>query len=148
MARLYQLKSRHSKPGTLIAASVKQLSKLGLDINSLLAAKRYWPGPISVIIETSENLTYLDQGLGSLAARVPDLKPLISMLRITGPLITSSANLPGKPPASTIDEAKNYFGDLVDFYVDGGDISDNLPSTLIKLSHNEPQIIRQGAGKL
>ena len=63
----------------------------------------------------------------------------------TGPLITSSANQPGESPATTIQEAINYFGDSVDFYVDGGEIKDVLPSTIIRPSANGLEILRQGS---
>ncbi|MEK7077097.1 MAG: Sua5/YciO/YrdC/YwlC family protein, partial [Patescibacteria group bacterium] len=49
-----------------------------------------------------------------------------------GPLVAPSANIEGKPPAWTIKEAKKYFGDKADFYVDGGTIKKS-PSMLIKI---------------
>ena len=53
---------------------------------------------------------------------------------------------PGWPISSTIAEAKAYFGDKVDFYVDGGTITNNQPSTIIGLDeHANIVIFRRGA---
>lgn len=147
--RLYQLKSRENKPGTLIAANLEQLEQLGLKHRYLKAVEQFWPGAVSVIIPTSDpKLSYLHQGKLSLAARIPDDKELRELLLMTGPLLTSSANPPGEPPATTIDEAKKYFGGQVDFYVDGGDLSDRQPSTVIRMVDDAVEVIRPGAVKI
>lgn len=147
VARLYALKHRDSKPGTVIAASVKQLQILGLDSQVLLMASPHWPGPVSV--ECPNGLDYLTQATGRNAYRVVAGAPeLTRLLEATGPLLTSSANQPGEPVANTIKQAAQYFGDTIDFYVDGGDFSEALPSTLIRLGSDGPEILRQGAGKI
>lgn len=143
--RLYKLKQREGKPGTLIAANISQLVELGLDEVSLRVAEKFWPNPLSVIIPASPNLGYLDQGLGALAVRIPVDQPLRELLQATGPLITSSANQPGKPPANTLREAQAYFGGEVDFYLDGGDLSGRESSTVARISNGRLQIVRPGA---
>lgn len=144
--RLYQLKRREDKPGTLIAANIDQLEKLGLKRRYLTAVEQYWPGPISVIIPCADPaLSYLHRGKMSLAVRLPDDKKLQILLAETGPLLTSSANQPGQPPAVSIDEAKKYFGGAPDFYIDGGDLSARQPSTIIRIVDDAIEIIRQGA---
>lgn len=147
--RLYAVKRRESKPGTLIAASIDQLEELGLKRRYLTAIQQYWPGPISVIIPCADpSLAYLHRGKMSLAVRLPDDKKLHDLLKRTGPLLTSSANRSGEPPANTIEEAKKYFGDKVDFYTDGGDLSANQPSTIIRIVDDAIEIIREGAVKI
>ena len=147
--RLYGLKKRDAKPGTIIAASIDQLEALGLKRRYLKAVEQFWPGAVSVIIPTSgPNLTYLHQGKMSLAVRIPDQAEFIELLELTGPLLTSSANLPNEPHATTIDQAKNYFGDHVDFYIDGGDLSSREPSTIIRILDDAIEIVRLGAVKI
>src|ERR1700744_1642225 len=109
VTRMYALKQRERKPGTLIAASVEQLIALGLDEEQLRAVAVYWPAPLSIVIEANGVPAYLHQGSGSLAARLPANKPLRTLLAQTGPLITTSANHPGMPPATNLAEAQNYF---------------------------------------
>lgn len=146
VAALYTLKHRHAKPGTLIAASIDQLVELGFKRRYVTAVEQFWPGAVSVIIPCA-NLEYLHQGVGSLAVRIPDDPWLIELLTQTGPLQTSSANQPGEPPATTIQEAKDYFGDEVAWYEDGG-VVNRPPSTVIQIIDDAIEIVRQGAVKL
>lgn len=143
---LYELKSRQSKPGTVIASSIDQLVELGIKRRYLTAMTGFWPGSISV--EIPHEINYLNQKTGRQAFRVVAEAKLIKLLKATGPLLTTSCNLPGEPPANNIREAKNYFGNDVAAYVDGGDLSGHKPSTLIKIVDDAIEIIRQGAVKI
>lgn len=143
VTRLYNLKKRIKKPGTLITANIEQLTELGIKRKYLLPFTRYWPNPLSVVVPCPE-LDYLHQGINSLAIRIPKNTFLNELLRLTGPLMTSSANPPGLPEAKTILEAKRYFGKQIDFYVDGGNLSQNKPSTIVQMIDDQVVIIRQG----
>lgn len=144
VARLYELKRREGKPGTLVAANIDQLVDMGIARENFAVAESLWPGAVSVIIPCGQNLRYLHQGVGSLAIRIPDDPWLLDLLRRTGPLITSSANQPGEPPATAVAEAKAYFGDQVEWYEDGGVIN-RAPSTVIRVVDGNVEVIRQGA---
>ncbi len=147
VAKLYEVKQRAGKPGTIIASSAVQLEALGVGADELKRARPYWPGSTS--IELHDNLEYLNQGTGHDAYRViGGSSALISILNITGPLLTTSANMPGEPTANTIAEARRYFDDTIDFYVDGGDMSGNLPSTLIAFVDGKPKVLREGAATI
>lgn len=147
--RLYALKKRSDKPGTIIAASREQLEELGLKHRYLKAVEQFWPGAVSVIIPVSNpDLIYLHQDKLSLAVRLPELPELQELLKHTGPLLTTSANLPGESPAVNIEQAKSYFGDQVDFYEDGGDLSSRQPSTIIRVVDDAVEVLRPGAVKI
>lgn len=149
VARLYEIKKRDEKPGTLIAANLEQLEALGLKHRYLKAVEQYWPCAVSVIIPTGDpSLTYLHRGKMSIAVRIPADKKLQELLEKTGPLLTSSANQPGEPTANIVQQAKDYFGDQPDFYDDGGDLSGREPSTIIRIIDDAVEIIRQGAVKI
>lgn len=148
VTRLYELKRREHKPGTLIAASVDQLVGLGIKRRYLKPVEQYWPGSVSVVIPCGPDLEYLHQGVQSLAMRIPDDELLRSLLEKTGPLITSSANQPGEPPANTVDEARAYFDNGVDFYEDGGDRSGRQASTVIRIVDDAIEVLRQGAVRI
>lgn len=145
--RLYQLKKPKQDPGTLIAASIDQLTELGLKRRYLTAVDSYWPGAVSVIIPTGPVLANLHRGKYSLAVRIPDYRPLTELLSKTGPLLTSSANYHGEPPAQNIEQAKQYFGDKLDFYFDGG-VLDGPPSTIIRVIDDAVEVLRIGAVKI
>lgn len=146
--RLYALKSRERKPGTIIAANIDQLIDLGVKARYLKAVQHFWPGAISVVIPIPAELDYLHAGAQSLPVRIPDNPELLHLLKEIGPLITTSANMPDKKPAATLAEAKNIFGDSVDFYVEGGDFSNREPSTIIRIVDDAIEILREGAVKI
>lgn len=147
--RLYAIKKRDDKPGTLIAASIAQLEDLGLKHRYLKAVEEFWPGAVSVVIPSSDpDLKYLHRGKMSLAVRVTDDKQLVELLKKTGALLTTSANQPGEPVANNVKEARSYFGDQVDFYQDAGDLSARQPSTVIRIIDDAVEVLRQGAVKI
>ena len=149
VARLYDLKNRENKPGTLIAASVEQLEQLGLKHRYLIAVQQFWPGAVSVVITCGDPaLAHLYKDKYSLAVRIPDNAELRQLLEQTGPLLTSSANHPGQPAANTVAEAQKYFANEVETYIDGGDLSDHQPSTVIRIVDDAIEVLREGAVKI
>ena len=142
------LKGREQKAGTMLAGSVDQLIEFGLDPLALNKVAHLWPNPISVVIDCDTSVINQIQGSGSVAVRIPANEQLRSLLLATGPLVTSSANLSGKQVVSKIEQATKIFGENVSFYVDGGDLSDNAASTIVKLSGDKLTIIRQGSYEL
>jgi tRNA threonylcarbamoyl adenosine modification protein (Sua5/YciO/YrdC/YwlC family) len=148
VARLYALKKREHKPGTVIAASVEQLVELGVEEELLRRAEHLWPNPVSVETPMGDNLAYMHQGTGREGLRVVADKQVRHVLEQTGPLVTSSANQPGEPGSSTVDEARAYFGDQIDFYVEGGNLSGRPPSTIVRLTDQGIEVVRQGAVKV
>jgi tRNA A37 threonylcarbamoyladenosine synthetase subunit TsaC/SUA5/YrdC len=75
---------------------------------------------------------------------MPDKKDLLDLLKQAGPILAPSVNRPGEKPALTIEEARNYFGKNVDFYVDEGKL-ESLSSTLIKIENGKIVVLREGA---
>lgn len=148
VAKLYALKSRENKPGTIIAAKLQQLIDLGLRARFLKAEEDFWPNPLSVVTPCGDELAYLHLGQRSLAVRIPANARIRELLERTGPLLTSSANLPGQPTATNLAEAQAYFGEQVDFYVEGGTISDPVPSTVIRIVDDAIEVLREGAVKI
>lgn len=146
VSRLYGLKSRQNNPGPVIASSIDQLVDLGVKRRYLTAVGQYWPNKIS--IEVPHDLTYLNQGTGRQAFRIVKDPWLKKILDKTGPLLTSSANLPKQPTAKNIWQAKDYFNKSVDFYLDGGEIKNNTPSTVIRVIDDIVEVVREGAVKI
>ena len=79
----------------------------------------------------------------TLAFRLVKNSPLAELINSTGPLIAPSANIEGHESATNISQAIDYFGDLVDIYVDGGTITNNIPSKIIAINDDdEIEVIR------
>ena len=141
--RIYTARKRMpSKPMIILISSVNDLRLFGIEkekINLPWSPEGgpgmvdFWPGKTSIILPCpDEKFHYLHRGSNFLAFRLPADAPLRQFISRTGPLVAPSANLEGLPPATTIEEAQNYFGDSVNFYIDGGKIA-GKPSKLIKI---------------
>ena len=145
IAKLYEAKHREGKPGTMVAASTDQLIALGIDKKYVDKVVHLWPASVSIVLPAGPELTYLHQGKNSLAVRIPSNPEIHALLEQTGPLLTSSANMPGEPSSNNVQEAQGYFGDAVDFYVEG-DTSQNQASTVAMLHDDGTiEVLRQGA---
>ena len=149
ITRMYAIKSRERQPGTTIGASTDQLAELGFPVPSLKVAAEYWPDALSVEMLAADIPSYLSTGQPVMAARIPNKSELIALMNQTGPLMTTSANAPHEPTSTSVKMAMDYFGDDVDFYVDGGDLSGRPPSTIIGFDDGGKIIVyRDGAVKL
>lgn len=136
------------RPGTVIAASAEQLIALGVDEQAVRRVQHLWPNPLSIELPIGARLMHLYQDGPHRAFRVVGDGPLKAVLEKTGPLLTTSANLRARPPANTAQEAQHYFGDEVDFYLDGGNLSGHPPSTIVRFVDGQLVVVRQGAVKI
>lgn len=146
--RIFDIKGRNKDSAVIVLISnIKELEKFGV-VYDPKTLKKFWPGKVSVILHhvsqvESKKFKYIHRGKNSIAFRLPKKKPLIELLKKTGPLVAPSANPSGLTPARNIREAKNYFGNTVDFYMSGGTIPLNKPSTLLKINKNgEIEVLR------
>lgn len=141
--RIYSVKGHgdNRAVGTILIGDTQQLETV-TSPGLVATAAQHWPGAVSVILPVGDRYKYAHRGLNSLAFRLPAAEELRDFLLSTGPLATSSANKSGMPVATTIEEAVQYFGDSVDFYVDGGDLSGRVASKIIKITEAGDQIIR------
>lgn len=150
--RLYHIRRRDlKKPFIVLISSVSDLKKFGINLNDLQkkALKDFWPGKVSVILPCkSKKFEYLHRGKQTLAFRLPDDEQLIKLLKKVGPLVAPSANRAGDQPAATFSEARKYFTDEVDFYVDGGKLK-SKPSTIIEIGKDgRIEVLRAGVVKI
>lgn len=149
--RIYKIRKRNpKKPFIILISSIADLNhfKIKLEKKTQLFLKRIWPGKISVILHCQHSeFFYLHRGTNSLAFRMPKKKSLLALLKQTGPLISTSVNPEGQKPASSIAEAKKYFHNQLDFYMDQKYLK-SPPSTLIKIENGVVTILRQGSAIL
>jgi len=146
--RIYKLKGRDTKkPFIILINSVQDLEKFFIfpNMSTKKVLAKVWPGKVTVILPCDRNeLLYLHRGVGSFAFRVPDKVDLREIIRISGPLVAPSANVEGQLPAESVEQARKSFGDMVNFYQDGG-LCQSLPSTIISFSNGVCKIVRSGA---
>lgn len=78
--------------------------------------------PTSVIVPATDEALWVLRGGDTIAYRVVRDPFLRKVIEKVGPVIAPSANPEGLAPARTIDEARAYFGDSIDVYIDGGEV--------------------------
>lgn len=146
--RIYNIRKRQrSKPMIILISSLNDLNKFNIKPSQKTLLKKLWPNPVSIILPcTGRQFFYLHRGTKTLAFRNPSFLPLLKLLKEVGPLVAPSANIAGQPASSTIDQSRKYFGDKVDFYIDGGKIV-STHSTLIKLEGDRIKVLRRGSFK-
>jgi L-threonylcarbamoyladenylate synthase len=134
--RIYNTKRiRPEKPCISLIGEMSELEKFSIkptpEQKNVL--EKEWPGPTSIVLDCpEEKFLYLSCGTKTLSLRLPSDAKSRELLVKTGPLIATPANIAGRPPAKNITEAKNYFDNLIDLYIDGGEIN-KKPSKLIRL---------------
>ncbi len=142
--RIYDVKKRTpTKPFIILISSFVDLEKFSVKLSafSQRAVEKYWPGPVSIILDCFDpDFKYLHRGTNSLAFRMPADETLRLVISQSGPLVAPSANPEGLPPAQTIDEARSYFDNSVDFYVQG--TVHAKPSKIVKITNDNEEVIR------
>ena len=143
-------RGRDMPPPVLIAEPVL-FRTLAADVPDAAQAltDRYWPGALTVICRIQPSLQIdLGDTEGTIALRVPDHELARDILRRTGPMAVSSANISGQPAALTCDEAIEQLGDSVSVYLDGGPLAaaGGAPSTIVDFTRHEyGEVLRRGA---
>ena len=128
--------------GTVRAAMalVMDLDDSGKDL-----IDEFWPGALTIVCRSSPTLVWdLGDTKGTVAVRMPLHQLALDLLKRTGPLAVSSANLSGQPPATSCDEALAQLGDSAAVYLDGGPCPGDVPSTIVDLTGTVPRLLRQG----
>ena len=143
VGRVGEIKGREeTKPFVVLAASVEQLADLGISAGADLLRRlaSIWPAPLTAILPLVRPIA-ASRGAESLAVRVPDVDWIRDLLGRTGPLVSTSANRSGEPPATSPDEVARALQG-VDAVVDGG-VREGEPSAILDLTSAEPRFIRE-----
>ncbi len=117
---------------------------LSSEARSLMAA--FWPGGLTLVVDQAPSLAWdLGETGGTVAVRMPLHPVTLEVLATTGPAAVSSANVSGKPPADTAEQARGQFGSSVAVYLEAGPGPDPVPSTIVDVSGEVPVLLRAGA---
>jgi L-threonylcarbamoyladenylate synthase len=108
--------------------------------------REFWPGPLTLIFKAQSSLMWdLGETNGTVALRMPQDDVALEVLAEVGPMAVTSANRTGQPPATTVTDAAAQLGAAVEVYLDAGRRADNVPSTIVDCTGDEPSILREGA---
>jgi len=148
VAKLYQIKGRSkAKPVSVMIGNKACLNDLCAEISDDAKAlmDAFWPGPLTIIFKANKFLPgFMISAENTIGIRFPDHHWSIQLTTALGhPITSTSANLSGRSPASTFGELEEELLDCVDYAYDGG-ACNGIASTVVNLSMDEPQILREG----
>jgi L-threonylcarbamoyladenylate synthase len=118
------------------------------DARAKLAARRFWPGPLTLILPRSAGADVsllCSAGLDTLAVRVP-AHPVAQRLLAAfgGPIAAPSANPSGAVSPTTAAHVVESLGGRGDLILDGGACPVGIESTVVDLSAAQPTLLRPG----
>jgi len=152
---LQQLKGRRpDKPFLLLVSHRDMAEAQGLAFTPAASAlaRAFWPGPLSLVLPGgSGQLPDLLRGPeGGIAVRWTSHRGMAQLVQVLGePITSTSANLPGQPPAPGAAAIIRDFADAVAagtlLVLDGGVLGNSPPSTVVDCTQPEPRLVREGA---
>jgi len=148
--RVYRLKERPREMALpLLLADISQIDQVAAYVPPLarLLAARFLPGALTMVLLKAGSVPdIVTGGEDTVAVRLPDHPVPLGLARGLGtPIIGTSANLSGRPSALTAGEIRIQFGDKIDLVIDGGICLGGKESTVVDLSREMPQVLREGA---
>lgn len=143
--QIYRLKNRPlKKPFSIICDGLKEISRYAKVSNSAYKTmKRLLPGPYTFVLDGTKLVPKIMlTNRKTVGIRVPDNRICLDIVRHLGrPIITTSAGIDDPY------EIEEVYGHLLDVVVDGGTIFPS-PSSVVALTGDVPEIIREGKGDI
>lgn len=147
VAQLYEVKGRSlEKAIPVLVGDFEQLSLVAAGVNRMSEklARRFWPGPLTLVVPKLPSLPEAISALPTVGVRIPNFEPTRELLRLTGPLAVTSANISGQASPSTAHEVEVQLGGRIPLILDGGLTPGGIPSTVVDCSGAEPKLLREG----
>ena len=144
--KIFNLKERdENKPLSILVHSFQDLIKLKIISKVPEIVELYWPGPLTIIVESELNFA---DGVGtknpnSIGVRVPDNELTLELLKKTGPLAVTSANISGQEDITNEKDAESVFGNKIGHYLQGSALHGS-GSTIVDFRDEEFKVIREG----
>jgi L-threonylcarbamoyladenylate synthase len=149
VTRLFAMKGRpRSVNLPVMISSVDDILALGGVVNQpaeLLLQSKYVPGPLTLAIGVSEaKLAPWLRGRDEFAVRMPDDERLLAIIKMTGPLLVTSANMHAEQVRESVPDILSTLVSEPDLVIDDGN-RDTVPSTLVNCHAVPPVVQRVGA---
>ena len=147
--KIYDLKGRNfNNPLSVIIAGEENLYPLVDEVPAcaLKLMQSFWPGPLTIVFRASAKiLPILTAQTGKIGVRISSHPGAMAIAQKLGrPLTATSANLSGAAEGSTAFDVAAQIGNKIDAIVDLGKTAGGLGSTIIDVTANPPQILREG----
>jgi len=129
-------------PLQVLVSGIEQATSLGVfSHEAARIADQLWPGGVTLVVPAVNPEIFRRPTIG---LRWPAHQITQVLCSRCGPLLATSANLHGGPPAETAEAVAHTFGDSLAVVLDGGTCAGEA-STVIDLTSDEPRVLRAGA---
>jgi L-threonylcarbamoyladenylate synthase len=147
--KIYALKGRNfNNPLSVIITGEENLYPLVQEVPAvaLNLMQSFWPGPLTIVFKASASVSpLLTAGTGKIGVRISShAGAMVIAQKLGHPLTATSANLSGAAECSTAVDVAAQIGNKIDAIVDLGKTAGGLGSTIIDVTVNPPQILREG----
>ncbi|PIN84114.1 threonylcarbamoyl-AMP synthase, partial [Candidatus Micrarchaeota archaeon CG11_big_fil_rev_8_21_14_0_20_47_5] len=146
VGKVYEAKGRgEDSPLSVVMADLKMIGEY-CEVRQVdeVYMHEHLPGPYTFILKCKEGKELPVSRNGKIGVRVPDHFFCITLSRqLKVPIVSTSANLSGKPPPTCVEEIDKKIADAVSLILDGGKCKHSKPSTVVDLV--ESKILRAGA---
>jgi L-threonylcarbamoyladenylate synthase len=107
--------------------------------------ERFLPGPLTIITNAGDGAPQpVVTPEGTIGIRTPNDPLVLELLKLTGPITSTSANRHGGSNPVSIEIAVEQLGDSVDLYLDAGQCKHKEQSTILDITKGVPRILRDG----
>ncbi len=148
VTRIFQLKQRPlHKPIHIVVSSLQMAENYAYVSESALnLANHFLPGPLTLILRKKDTVSdLLSGGKETIGIRMPDNLIALALVERAGvPITATSANVSGRPDTYSVKDALDQLGNKVDLYLDIGILPKRLPSTILDLTLDPPEVCREG----
>lgn len=148
-AKIYAAKGRPSdNPLIVHIADLDALKDIASEVPETAGklARRFWPGPLTMIMNKSEKVPFeTTGGLSTVAVRMPSHPVALALIRASGTYIAApSANTSGRPSPTMASHVLQDMNGKIQAVVDGGKVGIGIESTIVDLTADPPMILRPG----
>jgi L-threonylcarbamoyladenylate synthase len=148
ITRLFAMKGRpRSVNLPVMISSRDDITALGGVVTraaGLLLESKYVPGPLTLALELAPDRAPWLRDRDEFAVRMPDDDRLIAIMKHTGPLLVTSANLHAEQVRESVPAIVSHLVSEPDLVIDDGN-RDTVPSTLVNCRLVPPVVERVGA---
>lgn len=145
--KLFQVKDRDpNRAIPILLGGLDQLDLVTVSMGymALRLAEVFWPGPLTLVVPRHPSLPDIIAPGNTIGIRMPDHPLALSLLGVSGPLATTSANLSGASSPQTAQEVWAQLNRRIPLILDGGRTPGGVPSTVVSCTDKEPVVLRPG----
>jgi len=147
--KIFKAKGRPNDNPLIVHISDMKMLKCittNVDIISKKLIDNLWPGPLTVILPKSKNISnYITANLDTVGVRMPSNPIALKIIETCNvPIAAPSANISGKPSGTNIEDIYSELNSKVDAIIDGSSTDIGLESTVVKVVGDIVHILRPG----